>query len=106
MPKDIISISSSGIIKVKDHTKPYEDWETWTPLTSKDQLFMFVEKMREMGFNFNLNWQQLPEIKICIAQFHKISKGLEHGQGASENVNLAALQAAREALREKNPDPA
>ncbi len=78
-------------------------WRPDDPTTG--QIWMVVEKTREprigeaSGFNFNLSWQQLPEIKIAIAQFYRISGNLEHGQGADENPCLACLKASYQARR-------
>ena len=83
----------------------------WNPLVqTPDGYFQcfgpggVVDRMRGLGFNFNLNHQQLPEIKICIAQFHKICDGLIYGSGNDEDGtarNRAVCLAAVEALKEK-----
>ena len=80
----------------------------WHPSTNIAQAFMVVEKMRELrpdgsdGFNFNLNWQGHKGITFCLAQFHRISGNLEHGQGSSDDpaeaICLAALKAVRKQL--------
>jgi hypothetical protein len=74
----------------------------WYPSSNIDQAFMVVEKMRERGWNFNLNWQGHPGITICLAQFHKFDTGpLEHGQGSDDNPATAILLAAHQALEER-----
>lgn len=72
--------------------------QDWHPDEDANQCFMVVERMRELGFNFNLNWQGHPGITVVIAQFHKFDTGvMEHGQGSDDNgdFRLAILLAAK-----------
>lgn len=74
------------------------NWIPDDPNAPARQIQMVIDKMRELGFNFNFNWQGHPGITISIAQFHKFDTGkMEHGQGSDDEPLIAILRAAKAA---------
>lgn len=67
----------------------------WTPLTDCNQLFMVVEKMRELGFYLKMKYNPLSN--KWAASFWVRAKG-KVSSGWADDLNTAILLAAREAV--------
>jgi len=95
----LMFMDGSGPI-AKYYTIELTSFYQFSPLTNLNHIWMVVERMRELGFNFNFNWQAHPGITISIAQFHKLDPFI-HGQGANDNPCRAIAEAAIKAWEAK-----
>lgn len=100
---DQVSISCSGIMKLKDPTKSYRSWQDWCPDNPEapaKQILMVVEKMREKGLYLELrNYDVDDEYRACFYTEETIFYENGVGRACEKSPCLAILKATWAAWR-------